>query len=331
VSFTIIGCGNDEIRNSPPVVDELIIPEEVSPSDIVELEVVAHDEDGDALIYVWEVNEGKLDSRTGRLVKWTVPLDLKVVTVTVFVNDGVHASVSKSKRVPIALQNSAPIIREIVVSERVHAVSSVLLQAVVHDPNRDTLAYRWEVKKGVIDSKTISTPTWTVPIDLGFVAVMLTVDDGVNAPVSKSVMVQIVHALIVPGKEAAGIKLGDGVDRVKALYGQPSKRNSDFFAYWDPDIGLSGVFDGIGLVEGLSIRKPNTAKTVGGIGIGSRLKRVEAEFGVAERVEEGGEVHWYWKKGIEFSYDADAKVRNISIFKPVGAAPAIFDGTLLRE
>ena len=50
-----------------------------------------------------------------------------------------------------------------------------------------------------------------------------------------------------------------------------------------------------------------------------------------ERVEEGGEVHWYWKKGIEFSYDADTKVRSISIFKSIGAAPAEFDETLLRE
>ena len=329
--FTIIGCGNDEIRNSPPVVDRLIIPRDVNPGDNVELQVVAHDEDGDALIYVWEVNEGKLDSRTGRLVKWTVPSDLKVVTVTVFVNDGVHASVSKSKRVPIALQNSAPSIREIVVAERVHAVGSVVLQSVVYDADGDTLTYSWKVKKGILDSEIISTPTWTVPIDIGFATVMLTVDDGVNAAVSESVMVQIVHALIVPGKEAAGIKLGDGFDRVRALYGSPSKHNSDFFAYWDPDIGLSGVFDGIGLVKGLSIRKPNTAKTVGGVGIGSRLEHVEEEFGIAERVEEGGEVHWYWKKGIEFSYDADAKVRNISIFKSIGAAPTGFDGTLLRE
>ena len=66
-----------------------------------------------------------------------------------------------------------------------------------------------------------------------------------------------------------------------------------FFAYRDPDIGLSGFFDGIGLVKGLSIRQPNTAKTAGGVGIGSAQKRVEEEFGIAERVEEGGEVHWY--------------------------------------
>ena len=113
---------------------------------------------------------------------------------------------------------------------------------VIHDPNGDTLTYSWEVKKGVLDSKTIPTPTWTAPIDKGFAAVTRMAGDGVNEPVTKSVVVQIVHALIIPGEEAAGIKLGDTFDRVRALYGRPSKRNSDFFAYWDPDIGLSVFF-----------------------------------------------------------------------------------------
>ena len=230
-------------------------------------------------------------------MKWTVPLDLKAATVTVFVNDGVNESVTKLARVPIRLQNSAPAIREIVVSEQVHAVSSVVLQSVIYDADGDTLTYSWEVKQGVLDSETISTPTWTVPIDTGLVAVTLTVDDGVNEPVTKSVVVQILHALIVPGEEAAGIKLGDTFDRVQALYGRPSKRNSDFFAYWDPDIGLSGFFDGIGLVEGLSIRKPNKARTAGGVAIGSTLKRVEEEFEGAEKIEEGGKVLLVLEKG----------------------------------
>ena len=84
------------------------------------------------------------------------------------------------------------------------------------------------------------------------------------------------------------LKLGDTFDGVRALYGRPSKRNSDFFAYWDPDIGVSGVFDGIGLVESLSIREPNKAKTADGVGIGSTLRHVEEEFGGAEKIEEGG-------------------------------------------
>lgn len=331
VLFLTIGCGDDEYHNSSPVIDYLIIPDAVNPAAIVELQVVARDADGDALIYVWDVEKGKLDSRTGQIVKWTVPSDLKMAAVTVSVNDGVNEPVTKLTRVPITLQNSAPLIGKIRVPVRVHAISRIPLQAAVHDANGDTLTYNWIVKKGELDSETIPTPTWTAPIDTGLVTITLTVDDGVNEPVTESAVVQIIHALIGPGEEAAGIKLGDGFDRVRTLYGRPSKRNSDFFAYWDPDIGLSGVLDGIGLVESLSIREPNTAKTVTGIGIGSTLKRVEEEFGGAEKIEEGGKVHWYWRKGIEFSYNADAKVANISIFKPVGAAPAGFDDALQRE
>ena len=63
VLFIAIGCGDDEIRNSPPVVDRLIIPEEIGPGDSVELQVIAHDVDGDTLIYSWKVKKGVLDSK----------------------------------------------------------------------------------------------------------------------------------------------------------------------------------------------------------------------------------------------------------------------------
>ena len=72
-------------------------------------------------------------------MKWTAPSDLKAVTVTVSVNDGVNGSVTKLKRVSITFRNRAPVIQEIVVSERVHAVSSTALRAVVYDANGDTL------------------------------------------------------------------------------------------------------------------------------------------------------------------------------------------------
>ena len=330
VLFTLIGCGDenpDSSDNNPPVVDHLIVPEEVSPGDSVELQVVAHDEDGDTLTYVWEVGKGTLDSQTGQTVKWTVPSDLKGVTVTVAVADGVNESVTESKHVSIKLQNAAPVIEQIVVSDRVHAVSSVELEAVVQDADGDTLTYNWEADKGMLDSESVSTPTWTAPIEMGLVTVRLTVDDGINKPVTKSVSVLIIHGLVVPAAEAAGIKLGDTFDRVKSIYGRPSHFDNEdrLFFYFDPDFGLAGHLDGIDRVDGIFLQHPNKAKTASGIGIGSTRKRVEEEFGEAEEIEEGGKEHWYWKKGITFNYDADAKVTDIFVFVPHGAAPAGFD------
>ena len=330
ILFAITGCGDESPTggdNSPPVVDHLIVPEAVNVGETVELQVVAHDGDGDALTYVWDVQKGKLDSDTGQIVKWTVPSDLKAAIVTVSVNDGVNESVTSSKRVPIKLQNAAPVIENIVVSERVHAVSSVELKAEVHDADGDALTYSWDVDKGLLDSEEISTPTWTAPTEMGLVNVRLTVDDGINEPTVKSVSVLVIHGLIVPGAEAAGIKLGDEFDRVKAIYGRPSDFNAvqKRFAYWDPDLGLSGFLDGIDLVEGVFVRAPNRAKTAGGVGVGSTSKRVEEELGAAEEIKDGGTSHWYWKKGIQFRYNDNAKVHSIFVFKPHGAAPAGFD------
>lgn len=336
ILFVLIGCGDENPSgsdNSPPVVDHLIVQGEVNPGDSVELQVVAHDEDGDVLTYVWEVEKGKLDSETGKTVKWTVPSDVKAVTLTVSVNDGVNESVTDSKRVPINLQNAAPVIESIVVSDRVHAVSSIELEAVVHDADKDTLEYIWEVDEGMLDSDSISTPTWTAPIEMGLVNIKLTVDDGINKPVTRSASVLIIHGLVVPGVEAAGIKLGDTFDRVKAIYGRPSFFDAAdrTFEYWDPDFGLSGHLDTVDRVHALLLHPPNTAKTAGGVGIRSTLKRVAGEFGEAEEIDEGGARHWYWKKGIALRYDADVKVESIFVFGPIGAAPSGFDDTLQPE
>lgn len=334
ILFAITGCGDESPGggdNSPPVVDHLVVPAEVNPGASIELQVVAHDADGDALTYIWDVEKGTLDSKTGQTVKWTVPSDLKAATVTVSVNDGVNESVIEIKRVPINLKNSAPVIEKIVVSDRVHAVSRVELEAVVQDADGDVLTYSWEADKGIFDSESVSTPTWTAPIEMGLVMVRLTVDDGINEPATKSASVLIIHGLIVAGEEAAGIRLGDNFDRVKAIYGQPSRREGARFEYWDPNFGLSGILDGINRVEGLFLSRPNKAKTAGGVGIGSLQKRVEEEFGDAEEIEKDRGTYWYWKRGIAFTYDADVQAMSIFVFGPIGAAPAGFDDASQHE
>lgn len=333
ISFAILACGDDEtgVQNSPPVIDHVIAPEPVEPGATVELQVVAHDADGDALSYVWEAKGGKLDSSLGRVVKWTAPTDAKSAVVVVHANDGVNNSTVKSKKIAINLQNSAPVIKKIVVPDKVHAGARIQLEAITDDADRDKLTYEWQVEAGLLDPENMATSRWTAPIEQGFVKITLSVDDGINEIAVKSTDVRVLHSLIVPGMDVAGIRLGDEFDRVKALYVKPSRRNDDFFAYWDPDIGLSGFLDGIGLVDSLFIRKPNTAKTAGGNGIGSALKRVDGEFGPAEEIKEGGKKHWYWKKGIHFDYDAASKVTSVHIYKPIGAAPVGFVDAIQQQ
>ncbi len=338
ISFAILACGGDEsgLQNNPPVIDHVIAPEPVEPGATVELQVVAHDADGDVLSYVWEAKEGKLDSSIGRIVKWTAPTNAKSAVVVVHANDGVNQSTVKSKKIAINLQNSAPVIKRILVPDKVHAGARIQLEAITDDVDGDTLTYNWEAA-GILSSETTPTTIWTAPFDANITTVTLAVDDGINEVVEKSADVIVNHSLIVPGKGAAGIQLGDEFDRVRALYGKPDREERGIVGgldYWD--IGLSVSDDGIGNVEHLHIfkplvlqgdiirpirHKPSLAKTVGANGIGSTRKRVENEFGLAEQIEaneldEGGERHYYWKKGMGFTYSAASKVTRIFITKP---------------
>ena len=92
----VAGCGDDddtEITNSRPIIDRVIVPESVKAGETVQLEVVAHDADGDKLTYSWEVSEGTVDA----VGVWTVPSDATRATVLVRVGDGVNSAVTSSK------------------------------------------------------------------------------------------------------------------------------------------------------------------------------------------------------------------------------------------
>ena len=83
----------EEITNSRPTIDRVIVPQEVKAGEKVKLEVVAHDADGDRLTYNWEVSEGTVDS----VGVWTIPTEATSAIVFVRVSDGVNTSVASTK------------------------------------------------------------------------------------------------------------------------------------------------------------------------------------------------------------------------------------------
>ena len=113
----VAGCGDDdtEMTNSQPIIDRVIVPEEVKAGEKVTLEVVAHDADSDKLTYKWEVSEGTVDAAG----VWTVPAEATRATVLVHVGDGVNSAVTSSKisvDVVAPLDPSKPIVPEGMVS-----------------------------------------------------------------------------------------------------------------------------------------------------------------------------------------------------------------------
>ena len=126
VTFVVAGiifisCGEDEVgksgidtSNTSPIINDFTVPTEANSGEEVILEVVAHDQEGDALTYTWEVSGGKLSSRNQETVIWIPPQEPrqlfgrfleKTIVVTVTVNDNISKPVYRSRQVKVRLLN----------------------------------------------------------------------------------------------------------------------------------------------------------------------------------------------------------------------------------
>ena len=234
-------------------------------------------------------------------------------------------------------ENNMPVIEGISAPDEVRAGARIELEATVADEDNDTLVYQWE-GPGMFSSETTPITMWAAPVETGVVTVTFTADDGINRVAATSIEVNVIHALIVPGREAAGIKLADEFETVKEMYGEPDSFDHNLFSYWNQGHGLSGFVDSLGLVDSLFLSSPNASKTAGGNGIGSALTSVESEFGAAQEISDNeyddGDDHWYWELGIQFDYDAGSNVERIFIFKPhtsFVAAPLQNGGVTIQQ
>ena len=85
----------------------------------------------------------------------------------------------------------------------------------------DALTYNWQAAGGLLSSNSKPKVIWTAPIEMGVTTVTLSVKDPTNKVVSKTAEVSVIHSLIVPGQEAAGIRLGTLLSDAAKLYGIP--------------------------------------------------------------------------------------------------------------
>ena len=190
---------------------------------------------------------------------------------------------------PVKPNLSPPTIRHIVVPDQVHAGAKIKLEALAEDPDGNTLTYNWEAP-GKFLNKAMSIAIWTAPIDLGLATINLTVNDGIHEN-KQSVDVHVIPALIVPGQEAAGIRLGARLNEVIDIYGEPTHQADiaelDLFPHefteWDTKVdwnnhGLTVYLRNNSRVFAIVIGAPNSAITVAGNGIGSDCDQIRDEM-----------------------------------------------------
>ena len=90
-----------KLDNAPPVIKEIIVPENVFAGDSFELSAEVDDADGDPLTYHWVVSKGELDSDTTEHPTWTAPIDEGTINISLTVNDGVNEPTVEFIRVTV--------------------------------------------------------------------------------------------------------------------------------------------------------------------------------------------------------------------------------------
>ena len=320
VSSFCLSC-SQEATNTSPIIDRLIVPSEVLVGVKTEFHVIARDSDGDSLSYTWSISQGQTVESSSRTATWVAPDQSGAFIVSVFVSDGISEPTTRSKQILVKAPNKPPEITELRIPKKVSAGEISQLSLLAVDPNQDRLIFTWKIDDVVLEEGPKTEIEWQVPTQEGEVTIQVIVSDGIAPAVKRSNVVIVTRSLlIVPGLRAGGITLGDSFKTIKDIYGEPNifEKVDDlfFFAFWQPDQGISGFIDEqTETVTATFVQSPNQAKTAAGNGVNSTLDSVEQEFGLVEDVRNNLE-HWYWTKGIEFDV-RDQLVDQIFIFRPL--------------
>ena len=320
VSSFCLSC-SQEATNTSPIIDRLIVPSEVLVGVKTEFHVIARDSDGDSLSYTWSISQGQTVESSSRTATWVAPDQPGAFIVSVFVSDGISEPTTRSKQILVKAPNKPPEITELRIPKKVSAGEISQLSLLAVDPNQDPLIFTWKIDDVVLEEGPKTEIEWQVPTQEGEVTIQVIVSDGIAPAVKRSNVVIVTRSLlIVPGLRAGGITLGDSLKTIKDIYGEPNifEKVDDlfFFAFWQPDQGISGFIDEqTETVTATFVQSPNQAKTAAGNGVNSTLDSVEQEFGLVEDVRNNLE-HWYWTKGIEFDV-RDQLVDQIFIFRPL--------------
>ena len=320
VSSFCLSC-SQEATNTSPIIDRLIVPSEVLVGVKTEFHVIARDSDGDSLSYTWSISQGQTVESSSRTATWVAPDQPGAFTVSVFVSDGISEPTTRTKQILVKAPNKPPEITELRIPKKVSAGEISQLSLLAVDPNQDPLIFTWKIDDVVLEEGPKTEIEWQVPTQEGEVTIQVIVSDGIAPAVKRSNVVIVTRSLlIVPGLRAGGITLGDSFKTIKDIYGEPNifEKVDDlfFFAFWQPDQGISGFIDEqTETVTATFVQSPNQAKTAAGNGVNSTLDSVEKEFGLVEDVRNNLE-HWYWTKGIEFDV-RDQLVDQVFIFRPL--------------
>ena len=176
--------------NLPPVIEKLTAkPPVLEPGKSSTIECVASEADGDELSYDWQATGGSISGK-GTAITWMAPENTGTYTISVKVSDGKGGEASKKLSLEVRT-NSAPEIESLTADPKVvNNGGSSTITCLAADPDGDELGYHWTATAGDFSGQG-SAVIWTAPQTCATYDISVTVSDGGNGEVSKSLQIEV--------------------------------------------------------------------------------------------------------------------------------------------
>ena len=163
--------------NASPTVS-LIIPSTANREDVIDVEAVVSDPNGDDYTVLWTATGGTFANDDEDETTWTAPDTAGDYTLTLTATDTPGAETAVSQIVTVV--NRAPTVTLTVPStaDRDEAIS---ISATASDPDGDTVTVEWTANNGTFANSTALSTTFTTPDSPGTFTITLTATDEHDA------------------------------------------------------------------------------------------------------------------------------------------------------
>lgn len=201
-----------EPQNQQPVISSIIAPDKALISSTIEISCIAHDPDGDELVYQWSSERGVIKGQ-GANITWVAPELPGIYPVHIEVNDNKGGSVASSITIHVTdIPNRAPKIIKFIIplpkpvgtieifpppelsmqpGVRAKVYTPVPITCVAEDPDSDVLTYMWTVTEGKIRDAEKNRIVWIAPTNPVRQYIMVTVNDNQGGSATASLAIEI--------------------------------------------------------------------------------------------------------------------------------------------
>ena len=192
-AFLFVPVTKAEPENVAPAIDTLSSShDQLYGAQSCDLYCSAHDDDEDALTFVWSSTDGKV-TPSGTTAMWTAPRQHGSYAIMVEVHDG-NGGYDTSGVIVTVARNQAPAINTLTCSPQLMLPGeSSTVSCDASDPDGHALAYEWSSSSGTISGNG-HTVTWTAPSAPGTYLVAVRVSDGLGGDSTRSALLSVAPA-----------------------------------------------------------------------------------------------------------------------------------------